>query len=92
VRQRREEPLEVFVQQRVMADAIIERREFVGGGKLAVDQQPRDLEVGAVLGQLLDRVPPVPQDSLVAVDEGDRRLRRGRVDESVVERRDRSVA
>ena len=43
--------------------------------QLAVDQQVRDLEVGRLLGELLDRVAAVLEDALVAVDEGDRRLR-----------------
>ena len=40
-------------------------------GQLAVEQQVGDLEVGALLGELLDRVAAVAQDALVAVDEGD---------------------
>ena len=86
-RQRREESLEVFVQQRVVADALVERSQLVGAGQFAVDEQPGDLEVGAVLRQLLDRVPAIAEDALVAVDEGDRRLGRRGVDEAVVEGR-----
>jgi hypothetical protein len=44
------------------------------GRRLAVEQQPGDLEVRAVLRELLDRVAAIAQDALVAVDEGDRRL------------------
>ena len=40
-------------------------------GQLAVDQQVRALEVGGLLGELIDRVTAVAQDALVAVDVGD---------------------
>ena len=60
--------------------------------QLAVDEQPGDLEVGGVLRQLLDRIAAVAQDPLVAVDEGDRGLRRRGVDEAVVERREPRLA
>ena len=39
--------------------------------QLAVAQQPRDLEEGRLLGELLDRVAAIAQDALVAVDERD---------------------
>ena len=41
--------------------------------QLAVDEQVGDLEVGRLLGELLDRVAAVLEDALVAVDVGDRR-------------------
>jgi hypothetical protein len=41
-----------------------------------VDEQVRDLEVAGLLGQLLDRIAPVLEDALLAVEEGDRGLRR----------------
>src|SRR3546814_10020024 len=87
VRQGGEEALEVFVQERVAADAVVEFRQLVGRRQFAVDEQPRDLEVRAVLRELLDRVAPVAEDHLVAVDEGDRRLRRRGVDETEDKRR-----
>src|SRR3546814_11749499 len=68
-RQGGEEALEVFVQERVAADAVVEFRHLVGRRHFAVDEQPRDLEVRAVLRELLDRVAPVAEDPLVAVDE-----------------------
>src|SRR3546814_19750474 len=42
-----------------------------GGGQLAEDQQVGHLQIGGVLGQLLDGVAPVAQDAGVAVDLGD---------------------
>ena len=44
----------------------------VGGRQLAEEEQVGGLEVGALLGQLLDRVAAVGEDALVAVDVGDR--------------------
>src|SRR5881394_679728 len=43
---------------------------------LAVDEQVGDLEVRGLLGELLDRIPAVLEDPLVAVDVRDRRARR----------------
>ncbi len=37
--------------------------ELLGGGQLAVDQEVGDLEVGGLLGQLLDRVAAVAEDA-----------------------------
>ncbi|MBG9885581.1 hypothetical protein ABE10_03050, partial [Bacillus toyonensis] len=85
VRERGEEVLEVFVQQRVAADALIEVGELGGRGQLAIDEEPGDLEIGAVLRDLVDRIAPIPEDSLVAVDEGDLGLGRRGVDVPVVE-------
>src|SRR3546814_19951283 len=42
------------------------------GGQLAVDQEVRDLEVARLLGELLDRVAPIAQDAVLAVELGDR--------------------
>ena len=39
------------------------------GRQLAVDQQVGDLEVGGLLGELLDRIAAVLEDALVAVDD-----------------------
>lgn len=39
--------------------------------KVAVDEEIRRLQKVGLLGQLLDRIAPVHQESLVAVDEGD---------------------
>ncbi len=87
MRQRREEPLEVLVQKGVPTDLLVELPQLVGRGQLAVDEQPRDLEICAVLRQLLDRIAAVTQHALVTVDVGDRRLGRRGVHEAVVESR-----
>ena len=59
---------------------------LVAGRQLAVDQQVRHLEEVRVLAELLDRVAAVAHDPGVAVDEGDRAPRHGRVREAVVQR------
>src|SRR5271166_4115864 len=82
-----EEPLQVLVQQGVALNLGGEPVQLLPGGQLAVDQQVADLDEGRLLGQLLDRVSAVPKDPGVAVDVGDRALRRGGVDEARVERR-----
>ena len=80
-----EEGLEVLVQQRVAADALVELGELVLGRQLAVDEEVGHLEEARLLGQLLDRVAPVAQDALVAVDVGDRARAGGGVDEPDVQ-------
>ena len=83
VRQRREEALEVLVQQRVAAHLLGELVELGRRRQLPVDEQPGDLEVGRVVGEVFDRVPAVAQDAGVAVDVGDRALGRGGVHEAL---------
>ena len=51
------------------------------GRQLAEQDQIRRLEIGAVLGQLLDRIAAIHQDALVAVDVGDLAPAGGRVHE-----------
>ena len=51
--------------------------ELRGGGQLALDEEEGDLGEGAGLGELLDGVAAVEEDSGGAVDEGDRRVARG---------------
>ena len=72
LRQRAVEALEVLVQHRVVGDRRGEGVELLLLGQLAAHQQVGDLEEGALRSQLLDRVAPVAQDALLAVDEGDR--------------------
>lgn len=85
VRQPVEELLQVFVQQGVAPDAVVEVLEFARARNLAVDEQPGDLEERQPLRHLLDGVTAIPQDSLVAIDVRDVRLRRRGVHEAVVE-------
>ena len=82
-----EEALGVLVQQRVLADAEAELVELGPGGELAVDEEVRRLEERRHRDrhQLLDRDAAVAQDPGLTVDERDRRLARGGVDEAVVE-------
>ena len=51
------------------------------GGQLAVEQEVGDLQEGAILGQLLDGISAIAQDTFVAVDEGDGALARRRIQE-----------
>ncbi|GAA3062234.1 hypothetical protein GCM10020000_51890 [Streptomyces olivoverticillatus] len=67
-----EEALDVLVQQGVLGDLTLERRQLVDRRQLAVDQQERGLKEAAALGQLLDRVAAVAQDALLAIEVGDR--------------------
>src|SRR5262249_46582498 len=54
-------------------------RELLPARQLALDQQVRDLEEGAALGQLRDVVAAVAEDALLTVDERDRALAGARV-------------
>ncbi len=82
-----EEPFQVLVQQRVPLDVVGEPVELVLGRQFPVDQQIADFDEVRLLGELLDRIPAVAQDSRVAVDVGDGALGRGGVDEAFVESR-----
>jgi hypothetical protein len=80
-----EEAAQFFVQQSVAADLGVEVSQLLGGRQLAVDQEVGGLQEGGVLGQLLNGVAAVAQDTCVAVDVGDRRAAGGGVDEARVE-------
>jgi hypothetical protein len=64
----------VLMDERVMGDLVAPGFELFGGGQLAVDQQVRHLEVRRTFGQLLDRVAPVAQNAVDAVQFGDGRI------------------
>src|SRR5664280_1856102 len=67
-----DELADVLVHERVVLDLVHPQRELLVVRQLTGDQQVGDLEEAAVLGQLLDRVPPVAQDAALAVNKGDR--------------------
>src|ERR1035438_5467997 len=75
------ELLDVLVEVRVHRDVLSEVLQLGCRRELALQKEPRDLEERRLLGQLLDRVTPVFEDPLVAVDERDRRLARRRIRE-----------
>jgi hypothetical protein len=64
--------LDVLVQQGVLRDFVGPGLELFFGGQLSEEDQVRGFEIGAVLGQLLDGIPAIPEDALVAVDLGNR--------------------
>ena len=68
-----EEPLEVFVEKRVMTNLAIERRQFGRSGELAVDEQIGDFDEAGFLREVFNAVPAITQNALIAVDERDRR-------------------
>jgi hypothetical protein len=67
-----DELLDVLVHVGVLGDLVRPGRRLALVGQLAVQQQPRHVQEGRVLGQLVDGIAAVAQDALVAVDEGDR--------------------
>jgi len=77
---------DVLVDEGVERDLPLPHVELVGGRELAVEEQVGDLEERRVLGELLDRIPPVPEDARVTVEVGDRALtRRGGREGGIVE-------
>lgn len=84
-REAAEEVLDVLVDQRVLRDLVLEGRQLVDLGQLAVDQQVRHLKEGGALGQLLDGVTAVPQNPLLTVEVGDRGFIGGGVAVSAVQ-------
>src|SRR6185437_7207078 len=81
-----DELLDVLVNDRVVRDLVDPAVQLGGRRKLPVEEQIRGLEERALLGELLDRVAAVLQDSLVAVDERDGAAARRRVHEGGVVR------
>ncbi len=62
------ELLDVLVEHRVVRDLPRPVLELRGGGQFTEENQVGRLEVVAFLGQLLDWIPAIEQDALVAVD------------------------
>ena len=71
-----------LVQHGVVSDVGDEILQFRRGGQLAVQHQIGDFKKAALLRQLVDGIAPIPQDALVAIDEGDGALARCGVHES----------
>src|SRR5581483_8625435 len=86
------QPLHVLVHEGVVGELVRPALELRRGRELAEDEQVRRLEVGAALGELLDRVAAVAQDAAIAVDERDRAADgRGVEERRVVARESRVV-
>ena len=79
------EALDVLVHERVDRDLVRPLVELRLVGQVAVHEQVGDLEVGRLLGQLLDRIAAVLEHPGLAVEEGDRgAARRGVHERGVV--------
>ena len=85
------ELLDVLVDPRVVGDLPCPLVERLLGRQLAAHQEIRDLEERPLLGELLDRIAAIPEDPLIAVDEGDRAARGRRVHEGRVVREEPEV-
>ena len=70
--------------ERVIGDLVSPTVVLVLGRELAVGQQVSNLEVRRLLRELLDRIAAIPQNALVAVDEGNGTAARGGIDEAGV--------
>ena len=80
-----EKAVHLVVHHGVARDAIVEVGLLRGGRQLAVEEQVAGLEEIAVLGELIDRIAPVEEHALVAVDVGDLQFRaRGRGEARIV--------
>ena len=66
-----EEVLHVLVYQAVVADLVLEVVQLLGIGQFTIEQQVGDLQEGGLLGQLVDGITAVVQDTLFAIEEGD---------------------
>ena len=74
-----EETVHLVMDHRVAGDAVLELGFLRGGRQLAIQEQVAGLEEIAVLSELVDRVAPVEEHALVAVNIGDLGFRtRGR--------------
>ena len=66
----------VLVDERVAGHVVLPLLQLHGVGQFAVEQQVRDLQVGAVLGELFDGVPAISQDPGLAIEVRDGALTR----------------
>ena len=71
LRESLEDALHLHLDRRVLPQAHPELLSLRRIGQVAVDDKVCGLDEVAVVGQLLDRYPPVPQDAGVAIKEGD---------------------
>ena len=70
---------------RVRSDAVVEVGLLGRGGKLAIEQEIAGLQKVAVLGELLDRIAAIKEDSFITIDIGDLGLAaRGRGEARIV--------
>ena len=79
-----QEFLHRLVDEGVVRDVVGPIFQLRAGGQLAMQNQISRFEVGAFLGQFLDRIAAVSQDAFVAVDERDLALTQGRIVEGRV--------
>ena len=80
-----EETVHLVVHHGVAGDTIVEVGLLRGGRQLAIQEQVAGLEEIAVLGELVDRITPVKEHALVAVNVGDLQFRaRGRGEARVI--------
>ncbi len=79
-----EEVEHALVEHGVRADRGVEFLEFARRRQLAIEQQVADLDEVRMFGKLFDRVAPVHQDALFAIDEGYVRFAASRRDEARV--------
>ena len=79
-----EEPAHLFMDHRVAGHAIVKICLLRGGRQFAVEQEVTRLQEIPVLGELLNRIAAIEQDTLVAIDIGDLGLTAGRGGESRV--------
>ena len=76
-----EELLHVFVDHAVVSELPAPLGQFLPVGKLAVNQQVADFRKRRVLGELLDGIAAVAENTFLAVDERDHAFARSRVSE-----------
>lgn len=89
--ERTDDLLHVAMDHGVVEDLVLEQSVLGGVGQLAVQQEIRRLEVVGLFREDLDRVPPVAQDTVRAVDVGYPRLDHGRVHKAGIEHAEASL-
>jgi hypothetical protein len=65
--------VQLLVDHRVMADVVGEPLELRRRRQLAVEQQPANFQIAAILDEVGDRIATIEKDAVVAVDVSDRR-------------------
>jgi len=83
-----QEILQVFIEHGVTGDHLLEPDQLLFHGQLAVQEQIGDLEKTRLGRELLDRIAPIEQDPVLAVDVGDGAVATGGGHETGVVRED----
>ena len=78
---------QVFVHKLATLNSFLKSEHLVGRRQFTIQKQIAHLQVGALLSELINRIPAIQKDPLLSVKIGDGASATGRRDETRVERK-----